>query len=163
MIETPMAVLNVAAIAASGAACLVMGTNDLLNDLRGQPVPDRRNLWSALSRTVTAARAHGIGAVDGTYNEIGDETGFRTCCEQGRAFGFDGKTLIHPRQIAAANAVFAPSEEEIAAAHRILAAFERPENRGKGALLLDGRMVERLHAENAARTLALANKMGRRP
>jgi citrate lyase subunit beta/citryl-CoA lyase len=155
-------VLNAAAIAASGVACLVLGTNDLLNDLRGQPVPDRRNLWSALSHTVTAARAHGIGAIDGTYNEIGDEAGLRACCAQGRAFGFDGKTLIHPRQIQAANDVFAPSEVEIAAAHRILAAFARPENRGRGALLLDGRMVERLHAENAARTLALADAIGRR-
>jgi citrate lyase subunit beta/citryl-CoA lyase len=167
MIETPMAMLNLAAIAEAmtsngGAACLAMGTNDLLNDLRATPLPDRRNLWAALSQTVTAARAHGLGVIDGTFNAIGDEEGFAQSCAQGRAFGFDGKTLIHPGQIEAANRIFAPSAGEIVEARRILAAFAAPENRGKGAIALDGRMVEQLHADNAARILALAAAIAER-
>ena len=156
MIETPMAVLNVAAIAAGGAACLAMGTNDLLNGMHAQPFPDRRNLWAVLNQTVMAARAHGLGVIDGTYNEIADAEGFAAACAQGKAFGFDGKTLIHPGQIEDANRIFAPSEGEIAAARRILVAFEKSENKGRGAIALDGRMVEKLHADNAARILALA-------
>jgi len=154
MIETPMGVLNVAAIAASGVGCLVMGTNDLLKALRGQALDDRRNLWFALGRTVTAARAFGLGVIDGTYNDIADAAGFAESCAQGRAFGFDGKTLIHPAQIAACNRIFAPSPEEVAHARAILAAFARAP--GRGAIALNGRMVERLHAEEAARILALA-------
>jgi citrate lyase subunit beta/citryl-CoA lyase len=163
MIETPLAMLNVAAIAASGVVCLALGTNDLLNDMRGHPLPDRRNLWAALSQTVIAARAHGLGVIDGTYNEIGDTEGFAVACAQGKAFGFDGKTLIHPAQIQTANRIFAPSEAEIADSRLILAAFERPENNGKGAIALDGRMVERLHADNAARILAMAKAIAERP
>jgi citrate lyase subunit beta/citryl-CoA lyase len=133
-----------------------MGTNDLLKAMRGQALPDRRNLWTALGQTVLAARAHGRCAVDGTYNAIGDAAGFAESCAQGRAFGFDGKTLIHPGQIEACNRIFAPSADEIAEARAILAAFDRSENHGKGAIALDGRMVERLHAEEARRLLALA-------
>jgi citrate lyase subunit beta/citryl-CoA lyase len=162
MIETPMAVLNVAAIAAAGTACLVLGTNDLINDMHAQPLADRRNLWPVLSQTVLAARAHGAAVIDGTHNEIADDKGFAAACAQGKAFGFDGKTLIHPGQVEAANRIFAPSQDEIAAARRILAAFEQPENRGKGAIALDGRMVERLHADNAARLLALAAAIAER-
>jgi len=162
MIETPMAVLNVAAIAASGAACLCMGTNDLLNDMRGTSLPDRRNLWSALSQAVIAARAHGLGVIDGTFNDINDAEGFAASCAQGKAFGFDGKTLIHPGQVEACNRIFAASAEEIVAARRVLAAFEAPENKNKGAIALDGRMVERLHADNAARILALAEAVAER-
>jgi citrate lyase subunit beta/citryl-CoA lyase len=154
MIETPMGVLNVADIAASGAACLAMGTNDLSKAMHAQSLPDRRNLWAALSQTVIAARAHGLSIIDGTYNEIADEAGFLQSCIQGRAFGFDGKTLIHPRQIETCNRVFAPSPEEIAQARRILEAFAQ--NPQAGAINLDGRMVERLHAEEATRILALA-------
>ena len=156
MIETPLGVLNAAAIAAAGAACLAMGTNDLLKAMHGQALPDRRNLWAALSQTVIAARAHGRCVIDGTYNAIGDAAGFAESCAQGRAFGFDGKTLIHPGQIEACNRIFAPSADEIAEARAILAAFDRTENRGKGAIALNGRMVERLHAEEARRLLALA-------
>ncbi len=162
MIETPMAVLNVAAIAASGAACLCMGTNDLLNDMRGTPLPDRRNLWSILTQTVIAARAHGLGVIDGTFNDIHDADRFEAACVQGRAFGFDGKTLIHPGQVEACNRIFAPSAEEIAAARRLLAAFDAPENKNKGAIALDGRMAERLHANNAARLIALAQAIAER-
>ena len=105
MIETPLGVLNAAAIAAGGAECLALGTNDLLKSMHAQPLPDRRNLWAALSQTVIAARAHGRCVIDGTYNEIGDAAGFAESCAQGRAFGFDGKTLIHPGQIESCNRI----------------------------------------------------------
>ena len=154
MIETPLGVLNAAAIAAGGAACLCLGTNDLLKAVRGQPLPDRHNLWAHLSATVLAARAHGASVIDGTYNDIADPAGFAESCAQGRAFGFDGKTLIHPGQIESCNRIFAPSPEELARARRIIEAFEQ--NPGKGAIALDGQMIERLHAEEAARILALA-------
>jgi citrate lyase subunit beta/citryl-CoA lyase len=154
MIETPLGILNLAAITAASTECLAMGTNDLLNAMRAQPVPDRRNLWSALSQTVIAARAHGLSVIDGTYNEIGDAPGFAESCAQGRTFGFDGKTLIHPGQIEACNRIFAPSAEDIAQARWIIETFAQ--NPGKGAIALDGRMVERLHAEEAAGLLALA-------
>ncbi|HYS46424.1 MAG TPA: CoA ester lyase, partial [Rhizomicrobium sp.] len=154
MIETPSGVMNVAEIAASGAACLAMGLNDLLKAMRGQPFPDRRNLWAAMSQTVMAARAHGLCVLDGTYNEIDDLQGFAESCIQARAFGFDGKTLIHPLQVMVCNRAFAPSLDEIAQARRIIDAFAN--NPGKGAIALDGRMVERLHAEEAQRLLALA-------
>jgi citrate lyase subunit beta/citryl-CoA lyase len=154
MIETPMAVLHVAEIAASGVTCLAMGTNDLLKAMRGQPLPDRRNLWWAMSQTVTAARAHGLAVLDGTHNEINDLQGFAQVCAQGRAFGFDGKTLIHPLQIGPCNRAFAPSPDEIARARRILDAFAK--NPGKGAIAVDGQMIEKLHAEEAQRLLALA-------
>jgi citrate lyase subunit beta/citryl-CoA lyase len=155
MIETPLGVLNAAAIAASGAACLAMGTNDLLKALRAQALPDRRNLWPALSATVLAARSFGASVIDGTYNDIADGTGFAESCAQGRAFGFDGKSLIHPSQIESCNRIFAPSQEEIAQARRILDAFGK--NPGKGAIALDGHMIERLHAEEAQRILALSD------
>ena len=154
MIETPLAILNVAEIAASGVTCLAMGTNDLLKAMQGQPLPDRRNLWWAMSQTVTAARAFGLSVLDGTHNEIDDLEGFAASCAQGRAFGFDGKTLIHPLQIGPCNRAFAPSREEIAQARRILQAFAA--NPGKGVIALDGRMIEGLHAEEARRLLALA-------
>lgn len=160
MIETPLGVLNVAAIAASGVACLAMGSNDLLKAMRAQPLPDRRNLWPALSATVLAARAHGASVIDGTYNEITDHIGFAESCAQGRAFGFDGKTLIHPGQIESCNRIFAPSPEEVLQARRILEAFEN--NPGEGAIALDGRMIERLHAEDAIRILTLADAIGSR-
>ncbi|HWM62176.1 MAG TPA: HpcH/HpaI aldolase/citrate lyase family protein, partial [Rhizomicrobium sp.] len=104
--------------------------------------------------TVIAARAYGLSVIDGTYNEIGDDTGFAESCAQGRAFGFDGKTLIHPGQIESCNRIFAPSAEDIAQARRIIEAFAQ--NPHAGAIALDGRMVERLHAQEAARLLALA-------
>ena len=161
MIETPKAVLNLSAIAASGAACLLLGTNDLLKSLRGQTMTDRRNLWAVLTQTVLAARAHGLSVIDGTYNDIHDQDGFAQACAQGRAFGFDGKTLIHPSQIDAANRIFAPSPDEIGEARRILDAFAQ--NSGRGVLALDGRMVERLHAEEAQRLLDLADAIAGRP
>jgi citrate lyase subunit beta/citryl-CoA lyase len=151
MIETPLAILRAENIASAARdvdtrlACFVMGTNDLAKDTRARLLP-----------ALAAARAHGIDILDGVYNNLSDADGFRTECEQGRDCGFDGKTLIHPDQIAAANEIYAPSQQEIESARAIVAAFERPENAGKGAISLNGRMVERLHAEMAKRTLALA-------
>ena len=157
MIETPLGVLNVADIAASGAALLAMGSNDLLKSMQAQSLADRRNLWAALSQTVMAARAHGLSVIDGTFNEIADDAGFLQSCLQGRAFGFDGKTLIHPGQIDACNAIFTPPPEEVGRARAIIAAFERPENATRGAIQIDGQMVERLHADMARRTIAMAD------
>ncbi len=158
MIETPAAVLNVADIGASGVVCLTVGTNDLLKAIHGRALPDQRNLWFALSQTVLAARANGLAAIDGAYNGIADDAGFAENCVQGRAFGFDGKTVIHPAQIETCNRLFAPSAEEIAEARRIIAAFAQEP--GKGAIAMDGRMVERLHAAEAERILALARTLG---
>ena len=162
MIETPLAILEVEKIAraarapTSRLACFVMGTNDLAKETRARFVPGRAPMLPWLTSAILAARAHGIDIVDGVYNEIRDEAGFLAECEQGRDLGFDGKTLIHPSQVAAANAVFAPDEAELARAHAIIAAFDQPENAGRGAIQLDGRMVERLHAEMARRVVALA-------
>ena len=158
MVETPLAILNIAAIAATGGrlASLVMGTNDLIKEIRGSHAPDRLNLAAALGLSVLAARAHGLAIFDGVYNDIGNREGFAAACAQAKSFGFDGKTLVHPSQIEPCNAAFAPTPEELEQAKKTIAAFDAPENRGKGVLLLDGRMIERLHAENARRLVALA-------
>jgi citrate lyase subunit beta/citryl-CoA lyase len=159
MVETPLAILNIAALAGAGGglSCFVMGTNDLIKELRGYHTPDRANLAAALGLSVAAARAHGLAVIDGVYNDIQDVEGFAASCAQARSFGFDGKTLIHPTQVEPCNAVFAPSAEEVDAARKLIAAFELPENKGKGAIKLDGRMVELLHAEIAQRTVTLAD------
>jgi citrate lyase subunit beta / citryl-CoA lyase len=159
MIETPLAILNLAGIAAAGGAlsCFVMGTNDLIKEFHGQYTQDRQNLAAALTLSVAAARAYGLGIIDGVYNDIGNAQGFEESCVQGRAFGFDGKTLIHPSQIAPANTAFAPDAKDVEDARAIIAAFELPENVDKGAIALDGRMMERLHVEIARRTVALAD------
>jgi citrate lyase subunit beta/citryl-CoA lyase len=158
MVETPLAILNIAALAGAGGrlACLVMGTNDLIKELRGGHTQDRLNLAAALGLSVLAARAHSLAIIDGVYNDIANSEGFAAACAQARSFGFDGKTVIHPSQIEPCNAAFAPSPEEVETANKIIAAFALPENKGKGAIKLDGRMVERLHAENARHTIALA-------
>lgn len=159
MIETPLAILNIANLAAAGGrlACFVMGTNDLVKELRGQHMPDRANLSAALGLSVLAARANGLAAIDGVFNDIQDADGFAAHCIQAKGFGFDGKTVIHPSQVEKANDVFAPSAAEVEAARKVIAAFDLPENRGKGAIKLDGRMVELLHAEIARRTVAMAD------
>lgn len=154
MIETPCAVLNLGEIAGAGAACLVLGANDLLKDMGGRHRADRANLHFAMAAMVTVARAYDIAVLDGVHNSIDDAEGFAAACAQARDFGFDGKTLIHPSQIAACHAAFVPSDDEVAAAKKILAAFA--DNPGKGAILLDGHMVEKLDAEIAERTLARA-------
>lgn len=159
MVETPQAILNIAAVAAAGGrlSCFVMGTNDLIKEIRGTHTPDRLNLSAALGLSVLAARQNGLAVIDGVYNDIQDADGFAAICHQGRAFGFDGKTLIHPSQLEACNAVFAPSPAEVEAARKVIAAFELPENKGKGAIKVDGRMVELLHAEIAKQTVALSD------
>src|SRR5919112_2936666 len=162
MIETPLAILNAAAIASAAAdvdsrlACFVMGTNDLAKETRAQLVPGRAPMLPWLMTALAAARAYELDILDGVFNGLSDEAGLRAECAQGRDMGFDGKTLIHPNQIAAANEIFAPPSEEVERARAIVAAFERPENAAKGAIALDGRMVERLHADMARRTVALA-------
>jgi citrate lyase subunit beta/citryl-CoA lyase len=159
MIETPLAILNIAELAGAGGrlACFVMGTNDLIKELRGVHTPDRGNLFAALGLCVAAARAHGLAAIDGVFNDIQDSDGFARHCHQAKSFGFDGKTLIHPTQVDACNRIFAPSPQDVVAARQVIAAFDLPENKGKGAIKLDGRMVELLHAEIARRTVALAD------
>lgn len=159
MMETPAAILNAREIAAAGhrLSCLVLGTNDLLKETRARSDAGRFAAIPWLATCVLAARANGLDVLDGVYNDFRDETGFRAECEQGRSLGMDGKTLIHPRQIAPCNDVFSPSPEEIETARAVIAAFERPEHAGAGVITLDGRMVERLHLEMARRTLAIAD------
>jgi len=167
MIETPLAILNVADIAAAGRrpgarlACLVMGTNDLVKETRADLSVNRRPALYWLSATVTAARAYGLDVLDGVYNNFKDADGFRRECVHGRRLGFDGKTLIHPDQVATANAVFAPPPDEVAFARKIIAAFDQPENKGKGVITVEGRMVELLHADMARRTVAIAEAIAR--
>ena len=162
MIETPLAILQAESVASAARDvdarldCLVMGTNDLAKDTRARLLPGRAAMLPWMMTALAAARAHGIAILDGVYNSLSDQEGFCAECEQGRDCGFDGKTLIHPDQIAAANEIFAPSQDEVESARAIVSAFEQPANAGKGAISLNGRMVERLHAEMARRTLALA-------
>lgn len=164
MIESPAAVLGLGAIAGSGAkdggrlGCLVAGTNDLASELRVAHAPGREALVTSLSLIVLAARAHGLAALDGVYNAIADAPGFEAECRQGRALGFDGKTLIHPSQIEAANAAFTPSAEEVAEARRLLAVWDGAEGKGaaKGVIALDGKMIEELHVRDARRIAAIA-------
>ena len=160
MIETPAGVLAAPAIAAAPRmGGLVMGTNDLAKELRSH---GRAALACALQRTVLAARAAGIVAIDGVCNAFRDEDALRAECAEGRAFGFDGKSLIHPLQIAVANAAFGPSEEEIDLARRQIAAFEAAEAEGKGVAVLDGRIVESLHVAEARRVMAMADAVAAR-
>jgi citrate lyase subunit beta/citryl-CoA lyase len=162
MIETPLAVFNALAIAGqardseSRLAGFVMGTNDLAKDTRARIVPGRAPMLPWLSACVAAARVHGIDILDGVFNDIGDSEGFAAECRQGVELGFDGKTLIHPSQVAICNEVFSPSAQDVAWARQVIAAFDLPENKGKGVLSIDGRMVERLHAEMARRTVMIA-------
>jgi citrate lyase subunit beta/citryl-CoA lyase len=161
MMETPLAMLNAGAIAAASdgrtrLSAFVMGTNDLAKDTHVRIVPGREALRPWLMTCVAAARAYGLDILDGVYNDIADAEGLARECGEARDLGFDGKTLIHPSQIAAANAAFAPSAEEVAQARKVIAAFDLPENKDKGVIALEGRMVERLHAEMARRTLAIA-------
>lgn len=163
MIETPLGVLNAPAIAAASPRLegFVLGTNDLLKDLRAHTRPDRLPLVPSLAHCLLAARAHGLVCVDGVFNAFRDEAGLRAECEQGRDLGFDGKTLIHPAQIAAANEVFAPTGAELDLAARQVAAFEEAMERGEGVAVLDGRIVENLHVETARQTLAKADAIAR--
>ncbi|WP_112321888.1 HpcH/HpaI aldolase/citrate lyase family protein [Oceanibium sediminis] len=162
MIETPRGVLNALAIAeAPGMEGVVLGTNDLVKDLGARPGPDRAALVPALAQTLLAARACGLVCLDGVYNAFKDEAGLRAEAEQGRSLGFDGKTLIHPAQIAIANEVFGPTEAEIAESKEIADAYEAAREQGKGVAVLNGRIVENLHVETARATLAKADAIAR--
>ena len=158
MMETPRAFLHAEAIATSSprVAALIMGTEDLGKDLRARPRPDRQPFLAALGLCVLAARSYGLAALDSVYRDFGDDAGFAAECRQGRDLGFEGKTLIHPRQIEAANAAFAPSAAELDEARRVIAAFDAALAAGKGVVTLDGKMIETLHAASARRLLALA-------
>jgi citrate lyase beta subunit len=158
MMETPLSALNAGAIAAAHPRLegFVLGTNDLVKDLRAVHTPDRANIMTALQLFLLAARANGLVCVDGVYNAFQDDQGLAEHCRQARAMGFDGKTLIHPRQIAVANALFAPSEKDLARARAEVAAFEAAEARGEGVAVLDGRIVENLHVVAARRLLSQA-------
>jgi citrate lyase subunit beta/citryl-CoA lyase len=165
--ETPLAMLNVGEIAAAARdsetrlAGFVMGTNDLAKETRARIVPGRAPMLPWLTNCVVAARAYGLDILDGVYNDLGDSEGFVEECKQARDLGFDGKTLIHPKQIEPCNDAFSPSPDEIENARKMIAAFELPENKDKGVVQIDGRMVERLHAEMAQRTVAIADAIER--
>ncbi len=155
MIETCAAMLALPAIAATpGLACIVAGTNDLAKDMRCTPGPDRLPLLPHLTAIVTVARAHRLIALDGVSNVLADTPALAAECGQGAAFGFDGKTLIHPAQIAPANRAFAPSAEQHDWAKAVVSAFALPDNAAKGAIRVGGKMVERLHLGEAERILA---------
>lgn len=163
MIETPLALLRLDGLAAlhrdplSRLDVFVLGTNDLAKETGARLVPGRAPMAAWLSMAVAAARAYGVEVLDGVYNDLADKTGFAEECAQGRDFGMDGKTLIHPDQIDLCNKIFAPDAAEVARARRIVDAFDLAENNGKGAIRLEGRMVELLHADMARRTLALVD------
>ncbi|HYZ45328.1 MAG TPA: CoA ester lyase [Xanthobacteraceae bacterium] len=162
MMETPLAMLNARDIAGAASdvetrlAAFVMGTNDLAKETRAKIAPGRAAMLPWLMNCVAAARAFGLDILDGVYNDLGNAEGFARECSEARDMGFDGKTLIHPNQIGPCNAAFTPSAEDVANAKKIIAAFDLPENRDKGVVQLDGRMVERLHADMARRTVVIA-------
>lgn len=164
MIETPLAILNIREIAAasksSRLACFVVGTNDLAKEQHVQATPGREAFLTSLTLCVLAARAYGLTALDGVHNDIADAAGFETVCRQGVMLGFDGKTVIHPSQIAPCNEIFAPASAEVEHARAIIAAFAAPENAGKGVIKVAGKMTELLHLEQAKRTVAIAEAIG---
>jgi len=158
MIETPVAILDALAIARASErlTTLVMGTNDLVKELYAEHVPGRAPILPSLHTALLAARAAGIAIVDGVYNDVKDVDGFLAECRQGRELGFDGKTLIHPGQVEGANEAFAPSEQAVADARGILAAWEEGTAAGgRGVVTYNGRMIENLHVESARRTLSV--------
>jgi len=163
MIETPRAVLDCERIAAASErlTALVLGTNDLAKEMLAELTPGRAPLLGPLSMCVLAARATGRVILDGVYNDVRDAEGFEAECRQGREFGFDGKTLIHPSQLEPCNRVFAPSAEDVERSRAVIEAFEAAEREGRGVATVDGRMIESLHVENARRTLALAEAVAR--
>jgi citrate lyase subunit beta / citryl-CoA lyase len=158
MVETPRAVLRAAEIAGASErlAVLVVGTNDLAKELRAEHVPGRAPLTTALQQLVLGARDGGKVILDGVFNDLDDADGFAAECLQGRQFGMDGKTLIHPKQLEAANRVFAPTEDEVAHARTVIEAFEEAGREGRGVVTVGGRMIENLHVEQARDTVARA-------
>ena len=157
MLETPAGIFSAREIAAASErlTVLVMGTNDIAKELHAEQVPGRQPLQHALSTCLLAARLAGKVILDGVYNDIKDPDGFEAECLQGRAMGFDGKTLIHPSQVDPCNRVFAPDAAQVAEAREVIAAFEAAEAEGKGVVTVNGRMIENLHVDNARRALAL--------
>ncbi|MEG6508006.1 CoA ester lyase [Methyloligella sp. 2.7D] len=168
MMETPMAILNARTIAATAVykenrlCCLVMGTNDLIRESRAHAHYERFAVVPWLAMTLVAARAYKLDILDGVYNDFHDEAGLREECEKGRSLGMDGKTLIHPSQVAPCNAVFSPTEEEVEWARKIIDAFGEPGNKDKGVIVVEGQMVERLHFTMAQRTVAIAEQIKQR-
>ena len=159
MVETPVAMLHAEDIARESdrLTVLVMGTNDLAKELNAEHVPGRAPLLTALSLALLAARCTGKVILDGVYNDVEDLAGFEAECLQGKQFGFDGKTLIHPGQLEPCNRIFAPSGDEVARSRKIIDAFEEARREGRGVVAVDGRMIEQLHVDSARRTLALAS------
>lgn len=168
MIETPKGIMNAGQIARASRTpggrldCFVTGTNDIVKETGVAPLPGRPYLSTWLMEIVLAARAYGIDALDGVYNDFRDSEGFAIECAQGRAMGFDGKTLIHPGQIEAANTAFGIDPDKLEEARHIVEAFARPENARAGVISLDGRMVERLHADMAEKLIAKADALAAR-
>ncbi len=158
MIETPRGILKVADIAAASTrlGALVMGTSDLVKDVHARHTPLRLPMLTALSLSILAARAEGLAVLDGVYLDLQDTEGFRNACVQGLEFGFDGKTLIHPSQVEPCNEVYAPDAAEVDLSRRIIEAFAAAEKEGKGVVVVDGKLVENLHVDNAKRVVALA-------
>jgi len=159
MMETPLGMLNAKEVAGASKriTCLVMGTSDLVKDLQAAHTPQRLPVLTSLSLCVLAARAYGIGITDGVHLDLSDDEGFAAHCRQGKELGFDGKTLIHPKSIAKANEVFAPSEAEIEWSHKIIAANAQATAEGQGVVVVDGKLIENLHVESAKRLVALSN------
>jgi citrate lyase subunit beta / citryl-CoA lyase len=164
MLETPRGILNAAAIAAASprVSALVMGTSDLTKDLHARVTRERLPLLTSLQLCVLAARSAGIAALDGVHLDLDDDVGFAAACRQAADFGFDGKTLIHPKQIVTANEVFAPAAGEVDWARRVIAAHADAIARGQGVVVLDGRLIENLHVDDARRVLALADAIAER-
>ena len=158
MMETPLGILNAQEIAAASPrlSCLVMGTSDLVKDLHAAHTPERLPVLTSLSLVILAARAYGLAVVDGVHLDLQDDEGFAAQCQQGKELGFDGKTLIHPKTLAATNEIFAPSADEISEAHRVIDAHAEATAEGKGVVVLDGKLIENLHVENAKRVVATA-------
>ena len=161
MMETPLGILRSADIAAASPhiAGMIMGTNDLALELRCRPTPDGAAFLTSFGLCILAARAHGLAVIDAVYNDLTDDEGFAESCRRGRTLGFDGKSLIHPKTIEAANRLYGPSAEEIAWARKIADAFEQARAEGLGVIKVDGKMVEELHVREAQRLLATADRL----
>jgi citrate lyase subunit beta / citryl-CoA lyase len=163
MMETPLGILNAKEIASASRriACLVLGTSDLTKDLNARHTRERLPMLTSLGLCLLAARAYGLGILDGVYLDLNDADGFKASCVQGLELGFDGKTLIHPSQIEPCNEVFSPSAADIEQARKIIAAHEQAEKEGKGVVLVDGKLIENLHVENARRLVGMAEAINK--
>src|SRR5262249_17134241 len=166
MIETPLAILNLKDIASTAKTTrltgFVMGSNDLLKDFRADPMPGRENLAAAYTLAIAAARAFDLLVFDGVYNDIANAEGFASEAKQAKAFGFDGKTLIHPSQVEPCNTIFAPPADAVKQSRDVIAAFADPGNSGKGVLKVNGKMTELLHLAQAKRMVAVAEAISAR-